>query len=439
MEILLLIGLILINGLFAMSEIALVAARRGRLMKLASDGDTAAAVALKIGQDPTGFLSTIQIGITSIGILNGIVGESVLAEPLANWLRELGMADRGARILGTTLVVVVVTYLSIVIGELVPKRLGQIAPENIARLVARPMQVLAQIARPFVLLLSGSTHALLRIMGVRQNTNTGVTEEEIHALIEEGSETGAIEHHQHEMLRNVFRLDDRQLGSLMIPRSDMVVLDVSHPVEENLRLLSESEHSRFPVCRGGLDNLLGVVHAKQILAQTLRGERPDLSRNLSPCVFVPETLTGMELLENFRINNIQMAFVIDEYGEIEGLVTLQDLLEAVTGEFTPRDVDDAWAVQREDGSWLLDGLIPVPELKDRLELRDVPEEERNRYHTLSGMLMLLLGRVPRTGDSVVWGDWKFEVVNMDAKRIDKVLAMHITPPEAPHTLLDSDE
>jgi putative hemolysin len=438
MEILLLIGLILINGLFAMSEIALVTARRGRLMKLAADGDTAAAIALKIGQDPTGFLSTIQIGITSIGILNGIVGEAALAEPLGSWLRELGMTDRSSRIAATALVVVVVTYVSIVIGELVPKRLGQISAEAVARLVAPPMQVLAAAARPFVLLLSASTNTLLRLLGVRQNTTQGVTEEEIHALIEEGSETGAIEHHQHEMLRNVFRLDDRQLGSLMIPRSDMIVMDVAQPLEDNLRRLSGSEHSRFPVCRGGLDNLLGVIHAKQILSQTLRGETPDLSRNLSPCVFVPETLTGLELLENFRANNIQMAFVIDEYGEIEGLVTLQDLLEAVTGEFTPRDVEDAWAVQREDGTWLLDGLIPIPELKDKLDLKNVPEEERNRYHTLSGMLMLLLGRVPRTGDSVDWEDWRLEVVDMDAKRIDKVLATPIAPSEPAHSLFDTD-
>ena len=263
-------------------------------------------------------------------------------------------------------------------------------------------------------------------MGVRQTGKAAVTEEEIHAMLGEGSEAGVIEKHQHEMVRNVFRLDDRQLGSLMIPRADVVFLDVKLPPEENLRRLIESEHSRFPVCDGGLENVLGVLHAKQALAQVAQGKTPDFSANLQPCVYVPETLTGMELLEQFRANNMQMALVIDEYGEIEGIVTVQDMIEALTGEFTPRNAEDAWAVQREDGSWLLDGAIPIPEMKDRLELREVPEEDKGRYHTLSGMIMLLLGRIPETGNWTEWGSWRFEVVDMDDKRIDKVLATPIT-------------
>ncbi|SDS34185.1 hemolysin family protein [Pseudomonas oryzae] len=429
MEILILIGLIVLNGVFAMSEIALVTARKARLMKLAAEGDSAAATALKLGEDPTKFLSTIQIGITSISILNGIVGEAVLAAPLSQWLQSLGAPERTASIGATAAVVVVITYVSIVIGELVPKRLGQISPEPIARLVARPMQALALLTRPFVMLLSVSTHALLRLMGVRQTGQAIVTEEEIHALLEEGSEAGVIEQHQHEMVRNVFRLDDRQLGSLMIPRSDIVCIDIRRSAEENLQILIESEHSRFPVCDGSLDKLLGVIHAKQALACVAKGQTPDFSTNLQPCVYVPETLTGMELLEEFRANDMQMAFVIDEYGEIEGIVTLQDVLEAVTGEFTPRNAEDAWAVQREDGSWLLDGAIPIPEMKDRLELKNVPEEDKGRYHTISGMIMLLLGRVPSTGSYTDWGGWRFEVVDMDGKRIDKVLATPI-PVEA---------
>lgn len=422
MEIMILIGLIVLNGIFAMSEIALVTARKARLMKLASEGDGAASVALKLGEDPTKFLSTIQIGITSIGLLNGIVGEAVLAGPFSIWLQSFGMPEGIANIGATVLVVVVVTYVSIVIGELVPKRLGQITPEPIARLVARPIQILALLTRPFVVLLSVSTHTLLRVMGVKQNSPSSVTEEEIHAMLEEGSETGVIEQHQHEMVRNVFRLDDRQLGSLMIPRSDVVIIDIRLPPEENLRRLIESEYSRFPVCDGGLDKVLGVIHAKQTLASVARGETPDYSANLHPSIYVPETLTGMELLAQFRNNHMQMAFVIDEYGEVEGIVTLQDVLEAVTGEFSPRNADDAWAVQREDGSWLLDGAIPIPEMKDRLELKDVPEKDKGRYHTLSGMMMLLLGKVPATGDHVDWEGWRFEVVDMDGKRIDKVMA-----------------
>lgn len=430
MEILILIGLIVLNGLFAMSEIALVTARKARLMKLAADGDNSASVALKLGEDPTKFLSTIQIGITSIGILNGIVGEAVLAGPLSQWLQSFGIAENAANIGATAAVVIVVTYVSIVVGELVPKRIGQINPEPIARLVARPMQVLALITRPFVMLLTVSTHALLRLLGVKQSSQASVTEEEIHAMLEEGSEAGVIEQHQHEMVRNVFRLDDRQLGSLMIPRSDIVCVDIRRSPEENLQVLIESEHSRFPVCDGSLDKLLGVIHAKQALARVAKGETPDYSANLQPCVYVPETLTGTELLEQFRANDMQMAFVIDEYGEIEGIVTLQNVLEAVTGEFTPRNAEDAWAVQREDGSWLLDGAIPIPEMKDRLELKNVPEEDKGRYHTISGMIMLLLGRVPGTGNHVDWAGWRFEVVDMDDKRIDKVLA---TP------LLNGDE
>lgn len=423
MEVLILIGLIVLNGLFAMSEIALVTARKARLMKLATDGDNAAAVALRLGEDPTRFLSTIQIGITSIGVLNGIVGEAVLAGPLSLWLKEtFSLSEEVSSISATAAVVIGVTYVSIVVGELVPKRLGQISPEPIARLVARPMQILALITRPFVVLLAFSTHTLLRMMGARQTSQSSVTEEEIHAMLEEGSEAGVIEQHQHEMVRNVFRLDDRQLGSLMIPRSDVVCLDIRLSADENLKVLIESEHSRFPVCDGSLDKLLGVIHAKQALACVVKGETPDFAAKLQPCVYVPETLTGMELLEQFRANDMQMAFVIDEYGEIEGIVTLQDVLEAVTGEFTPTNAEDAWAVQREDGSWLLDGAIPIPEMKDRLELKTVPEEDKGRYHTVSGMIMLLLGRVPATSNHVDWDGWRFEVVDMDGKRIDKVLA-----------------
>lgn len=422
MKILILLGLIALNGVFAMSEIALLTARKARLKKLAADGDASAGVALELGEDPTRFLSTIQIGITSIGVLSGIVGESVLAVPFSLWLQSFGLPEQTAAVVATAAVVMVVTYVAIVIGELVPKRLGQINPETIARIVARPMRALAILTRPFVLLLSVSTHSLLRIMGVNQHAAPSVTEEEIHAMLEEGSEAGIIEQHQHEMVRNVFRLDDRQLGSLMIPRSAVVCLDIRQTQEDNLRRLIDSEHSCFPVCDGGLDKLLGVIHAKHALAAVAQGKALDFSAILRPGVFVPETLTGTELLEQFRANSMQMAFVIDEYGEIEGVVTLQDLIEAVTGEFTPRNAEDAWAVQREDGSWLLDGAIPIPEMKDRLKLKIVPEEDKGRYHTLSGLVMLLLGRIPNTGDYTEWEGWRLEVVDMDDKRIDKVLA-----------------
>ncbi|MCL4184072.1 MAG: hemolysin family protein [Burkholderiaceae bacterium] len=431
MEIAILLALIVLNGLLAMAEIALVTARKARLQKLVDDGDRSAAVALALGADPNRFLSTIQIGITSIGILNGIFGEAALAAPFADWLESFGAQQPWSDYAATALVVVVVTYVSIVVGELVPKRLGQINPEGIARLVARPMTLLAAISKPFVRLLSVSTEVVLRGLGSGGSHVPSVTEEEIHALLAEGSESGVIEQSEHAMVRNVFRLDDRQISSLMIPRADIVWLDVADPLPVNLGKVADTAHSRFPVCRNGLNEVLGFVHTKQLLAQSLRGAPIDLTQGLHEMLYVPETLTGMELLENFRTSNTQIALVIDEYGEIQGLVTLQDLLEAITGEFATGNVDDSWAFQRDDGSWLLDGLIPIPELKDRLDLRSLPDEERERYQALSGMLMLLLGRMPQTGDAVTWANWRFEVIDMDGKRVDKVLATRIPLVEVP--------
>ncbi len=259
-------------------------------------------------------------------------------------------------------------------------------------------------------------------MGVRQNGAAGVIEEEIHALLKEGSDSGVIERHEHEIVRNVFRLDDCHIGSLMIPRSDIVCLDIRLPDEDNLRRVIESEHSRFPVCDGGFDTVLGVAHAKQVLGRVARGQAPDWAADLEPAIYLPETLTGMDVLEHFRTQNQHLAFVVDEYGDMEGIVTMHDVLEALTGEFEPRD---AWAVPSANGDWLLDGAIPIPEAKDRLDLRETPDQERARYHTLGGMLMLLLGRVPATGDHTDWEVWRFEVVAMNSKRIDKILARRL--------------
>ena len=431
MEIAILFALIFLNGLFAMSEIALVTARKVRLQKLIDEGDSGAAAAVKLGEDPTRFLSTIQIGITSIGVLNGIVGEAALAAPLAAWLERLGVPLPYGGYAATGLVVVLITYFSIVVGELVPKRIGQSYPETFARLVARPINFLALATKPFVLLLSTSTRTLLRLLGVKETSGSPVTEEEIHAMLVEGTTAGVIESHEHTMVRNVFRLDDRQIGSLMVPRGDVVCLDIDAPFEDNLQRIEESDHARFPVVRGGMDNILGVINARQWLSRTLRDKaRGGLAdQPLQTALYVPETITGMELLDNFRLSDVHMAFVIDEYGEVQGIVTLQDLIEAITGEFQPRDPETSWALQREDGSWLLDGHIPVPELKDRLNLDSVPEEERGRYHTLSGMIMLLTGRLPKVTDTVQWEDWKLEVVDMDGKTIDKILATRLTPEE----------
>ncbi|HEX4764453.1 MAG TPA: hemolysin family protein [Usitatibacter sp.] len=436
MEILFLFTLIFLNGLFAMSEIAIVTSRKARLQKYIDAGDAGAIAAAKVGEDPTHFLSTVQIGITSISILNGIVGESVLAEPTAKWLQEhLVMDPKVASLVGTGIVVVAITYFSIVLGELVPKRLGQLNPESIARVVARPMHWLAAISKPFVKLLAGSTNLMLGLFGANELAAPSVTEEEIHAMLVEGTDVGVIEHSEHTMLKNVFRLDDRQLGSIMVPRGDIITLDPDKSFEENLKRIEESEHSRYPVARNGLQEIFGVISARLLLKKALHHEVPDLRSGLVPPVYVPETLTGMELLENFRKSGSMLAFVVDEYGEVLGMVTLRDLMEVITGEFTPKNLEDAWAVRRDDGSWLLDGLIPIPELKDRLELKDLPDEDKGRYHTLAGLLMYLLGRIPHTTDHVAFGGWKLEVVDMDGKRIDKVLAnrqpvqSEPTPPE----------
>lgn len=429
MDIAILVALILLNGLFAMSEIALVAARKSRLQRLAEDGDRSAAIAMRLGEEPTQFLSTVQIGITAIGILNGIVGEAALAGPLAVFFQTLGIDQKTSAIGATTIVVAGITYFSIVVGELVPKRIAQFNAEGIARLMARPIALLAQLSRPFVFLLSISTDGILRLMGKKELSSANITEEDIHAMLVEGSQTGIIEKQEHEMVRNVFRLDDRQIASLMTPRSEIIYLDIEQPLEDSLETLIASDHSRFPVCRGGIHELLGVITTKRLLKQRLKEElSKKIFENLLPAVYVPESLTGMKLLEQFRESGVQMVFVIDEYGEILGLITLQDLLEALTGEFKPRDPEDVWAVQREDGSWLLDGLIPIMELKDRLGLKAVPEEDKGRYHTLSGMIMWLIGKVPRTGDVTEWEGWRLEVVDLDGNRIDKVMASRLPEP-----------
>lgn len=427
MEIALLFFLILLNGIFALSEMALVSARKARLATLAAEGDKRAMAAIRLGEDPARFLSAIQIGITSIGLFSGIVGEAALAGPLGLWLQNtFALSPSTAGTVSTVLVVTSVTYLSIVIGELVPKRLGQLAPEKTACLVARPMNALALLSRPFVALLSFSTSLMLRLLGVRNDAEQSVTEEEIQAMIDEGSQTGAIEHKQREMLKNVFRLDDRQASSIMVPRADIRFLDIALSPEENLAVLRGCEHSWLPVCNGGLKNLFGVVRNRQALL-SFTGAMPGqeaFTRNLKTLchqpIFVPETLSSLALLKLFQEKGMHIAFIVDEYGTLQGIVTLRDMLEILTGQMNVPH-DEAWAIQREDGSWLMDGSIPILELKDLLGLRRLPEEDEGHYSILSGMLMYLSGRIPSEGDIMEYAGWRFEIVDMDGNRIDKVL------------------
>lgn len=429
MEIAILAALILLNGIFSMSEIAIVTSRKSRLQALADKGDSGAATALAMAREPTRFLSTVQIGITSIAIMSGIVGEAALAEPLREWFVVRGLDADRAGYLATALVVVAITFFSIVAGELVPKRFGQLHPESVARRVALPMSLLALVVKPFVFLLSMSTNALLALFRVRDNSNSAVTEEDIHAVLKEGSDAGVIEDHEHTIVRNVFRLDDRPIVSLMVPRVDVVYLDLDGPAERNREILEQGEHTRMPVVRGGMQEVLGVVSTRTLLAQAMRGDVLDFETHMRKPLYVPESVTGMELLQQMRTSGVQLAFVIDEYASVQGIVTQHDLLEAIAGEFSTSVPEEAWAMLRDDGSWLLDGLIPLHELKDRLQISELPQENHGRYHTLNGLFMLLMGRLPATTDHFVWREWRFEVVDMDGNRIDKVLATRL--PSAP--------
>lgn len=426
MDTALVLFLIFINGLFAMSEMALTASRKARLQVMVESEEAGAQAAMDLHENPTKFLSTVQIGITSIGVLNGIVGESAFSGPLAQWLMQnFQLHDKVADFTATAMVVVILTMLTIVFGELVPKRVGQIYPETVARLVAPPMNFLSMVARPLVRLLTFLTETTLGLIGLRGRVQRGVTEEEIAASLEEGREAGVIEEHEHQMVRNVFRLDERQIGSMMIPRGEIAWLDVADTPAQVLEMLRAHGYSRYPVCRGGLGDVMGVVSAQSLLQRSLSGQPLSLAEDLEAAVFVPETLSGLELLEHFRASDAQLVFVVDEYGEVQGVISVRDVLEAIAGEFNAPSDGEAWAVQREDGSWLIEGLIPVPELKDRLALKELPEEDRGRYNTLAGMIMLLLGRLPRTADVVEWSGWRFEVVDLDGKRVDKVLVSRL--------------
>ena len=443
MDFLLIALLTLLNAVFAMSEMAIASSRKARLTAMAEAGDKGAHAALNLMGTPTQFLSTVQVGITSIGVLNGIIGDAAFSGGLSLWLQGLGVAPRAADISATALVVTVITFITIVFGELVPKRIGQLYPEPVARLVARPMMWVASAAKPFVKLLSISTLSVLKLLRIDNTAGRAVTEEEIAASLEEGVDAGLIEEHEHQMVQNVFLLDDRLLTSLMLPRSDIEWLDASDTLAEAIDKAGSTGHSWYPVCRGSLDDVVGVVNVAKLLV--LRGQIGPLSQTSAPAtpttalttvptvadrigtyavpaVFVPETLTGMELLEQFRARSTRIVFVVDEYGVVQGLMTPMDMLEAITGELQPGAQVDAWATQRDDGSWLIDGVMPVSELKARLDIRELPEESRGRYNTVAGLLQSVSGRLLGTGEKVDCAGWHFEVVDLDGKRIDKVLA-----------------
>ena len=428
LEILVIFLLFIANGIFAMSEIAVVSAKKVRLQERSNKGNVGARAALELANAPEDFLSSVQIGITLIGILMGALGGGTLAEALAAGLKRVPLLSPYSEAIGVGLVVLGLTYLSLVIGELVPKRLALNNPERIASAVARPMRWLSVLTSPAVRLLTVSTDGLLRLLRVKPSTEPPVTEEEIQVLIEQGTQAGVFEEAEQDMVTGVFRLGDQQVSTIMTPRTEIVWLDLEDSPEETRRKITESAHTLFPVGQGSLDNILGVVQSKDLLTRCLAGHQPvDLKAVLQRALLVPETKPVLQAIELFRESRTHIALVIDEYGGLQGMVTINDILEGIVGDLPAVGEAPPGAVQREDGSWLLDGLMPVDEFKEVLQIGELPGEDRGYYHTLGGFVMTRLGHIPSAADHFEWGRLRFEVVDMDGRRVDKVL---VTPAQA---------
>jgi putative hemolysin len=421
-EILFIVLLLVGNGVFAMSELAIVSARKVRLRQMCESGDSRACAALDLAISPDRFLSTIQIGITLVGILAGAFGGATIAEQLGQQISRVPSLAPYGEAIGVGIVVLGITYFSLIIGELVPKRFALNHPEQIAKLVARPMKLLSRIMSPIVSLLSVSTSAVLTLLRMKQPTEPPVTEDEIRILIEQGTQAGVFEEAEQEMVQQVFKLADRRVVSLMTPRLDIVWLDVTASREELRKTIAESHFSRFPVCRDSLDEILGVVKAKDMLALCLGDEDMNLTSVMKSPLFVPESRSALEVLEVFKSSATHLALIVNEYGSIEGLVTTNDILEAIVGDIAPANPQfESYATQREDGSWLLDGALPIDEFKEIFDVRLLPSEERADYQTLAGFILFYLGRVPQAADHFQWNGLRFEIMDMDGKRIDKVL------------------
>ncbi len=426
-EIFLILALILINGTLAMAEIAVVSARRARLQRQADSGDEKARLALTLSQSPGEFLSAVQIGITLVGILVGAFGGITLAEHLAVGIGKVPYLAPYRNSLSVGLVVVLITYLTLIIGELVPKRLALNNPERIARAVAGPMRMLARLATPLVRILNASTNLVLKIIGVRPTTEPPVTEEEIKVLIDQGTRAGVFAEAEQDMLEAILRLGDRRIETLMTPRKDIVWLDLDEPLEENKRRILGSLHARFPVAHGNLDNLVGFVEAKDLLMRSLSGQPLDFQTNIRPALFVPESMSALKVLGLFRETGAHLAMVLDEYGGLQGLVTVSDIFKSIIGDLNPSGGPASpGIVQREDGSWLVDGKLLVDEFKEVFHLNELPNEERGNFQTVGGLMMTCLGRIPAVTDHFEWKGLRFEVVDMDGFRVDKVMVSRIS-------------
>jgi putative hemolysin len=421
-EIIIILSLILVNGLFAMAEIAIVSARKMRLQQRMEDGDKKASVALKLADDPSRFLSTIQIWITLVGILAGAFGGATIAEQIGLWLQKIPWLASYGELIGVVVVVLVITYFTLVLGELVPKRLALQNAEGVAIRLAVPMEIVAKIASPLVRFLSASTNLVVKILRVHPAEEPSVTQEDIEVMLEQGTQEGIFQVAEQQMVAGVFRLADWDVGNLITPRTEIVWLDLDDALDENCRKIVESVHARFPVARGSLDNVLGIVQTKDLLVARLTGQTLDLEQLMIEPIVVPERMPALEVVELFKESPLKLALVIDEYGGLQGLVTINDILGAIVGEnMMSSHIEEDEIITREDGSWLIDGMLSVDELKEFLNLDELPDEKLADYQTLGGFMMTMLGRIPAPADHFSWDNFIFEVVDMDGFRVDKVL------------------
>ncbi|WP_442920696.1 hemolysin family protein [Massilia sp. DD77] len=425
-DILIILVLILMNGVFAMSELALVSAKRMRLERRAEEGSRGARAALALSDNPSHFLSTVQVGITLIGIFNGAFGEASLVSRLAPEFEAYPVLAPYAREIALGIVVMGITFASIVLGELVPKRIAMQYPEAMATLIAQPLRVLSALMAPFVKVLSLSTEAIVRMLGIRDGKDETPTEEDIAGMIKEGTDAGVFEKTEYDIVSRALRLDDRHLKALMTPRVDLVVLDLDADRKSILEQIADHPYSRFPVFRGDRAHILGYVMARDLFAQSVRHgslEAINLDAAIQPLLYVPETVSAMALLELFKKNRAELALIVDEYGDIQGMVTLSDVMSALVGDVTVIGEEyDPDAVQRQDGSWLLDGGMPLDRFRDLMESElAFPDEHNGAYHTLAGFVLYQLGYIPKASEFFDWEDYRFEVVDMDGNRIDRLL------------------
>ena len=422
LEILILIVLLLINGIFVMSEMAVISSRKARLQQLANEGSKRAAAALELAQNPTTFLSTVQIGITLVSVLLGALGGSVFSAPLATLFQLWPPISQYANTIAFGIVVVIITGLTLTVGELVPKRLALHQPERIAASIAGPMSSLSKLFTPLVWLLGRITEFALEMMGIKPSDEPPVTEEEIHLMIDQGTEAGVIEESEQDMVEGIFSLSDSRIYSLMTPRTEIIWLDITDKPDEIRNKIVESPFSRFPVCQDNLDTVLGIVKARDLLAPPgLSSEAFKLKDKLRPAFYVPETMFASRALEVFKEKNAELMLVIDEFGGLQGLLTLNDIIEEIVGDIEA----EPQATQRQDGSWLLDGMLEMDNFKEIFKLEKLPHEDE--YETLSGFVMTTLGRVPQAADHFEWNGLRFEVMDMDGRRVDKVLVTTLPP------------